>query len=71
MRRVASLSQEVLRVSGPGKQGINRPAEASPHSFPKEQDPSPDAPAPELASPGGKDCHPDLITLSPGFAGPT
>ena len=54
MRRVASLSQEVLRVSGPGRKDINRPAEASPSSFPKEQDPNPDVPTPELVSPGGK-----------------
>lgn len=52
MRRVASLSQEGLRVSDPGKKDINRPAEASPSSFPREQDP--EAPTSELVSPGGR-----------------
>lgn len=55
MRSVASLSQEVLRVSGSGKKDINSPAEASPGSFPKEQDLNPDVPTPELVSPGGKE----------------
>lgn len=55
MRSVASLSQEVLRVSGPGKKDINCPAEASPSSFRKEQDLNPDVPTPELVSPGGKE----------------
>lgn len=55
MRRVASFSQEVLRVSGPGKKDINRPAEASPSSFPKEWDPNLDEPRPELVSHGGQE----------------
>lgn len=54
MRCVASLSQEGLRVSDPGKKDINRPAEASPSSFPREQDPDPEAPTSELVSPRGK-----------------
>ena len=54
MRRVASFSQEVLRVSGPRKD-INRPSEASPSSFPKERDLNLDAPRPELVSLGGQE----------------
>lgn len=68
MRSLASLSQEVLRVSGPGKKDINTPAEASPSSFPKEQDLNPDVPTPELVSPWGEEWHSDLTTVWLGYA---
>lgn len=55
MRRVASLSQEVLRVCGSGKEDIHRPAEASTKLFLKEQNSNPDAPSLELTSPGGQE----------------
>lgn len=67
MRRVASLSQEVLRVSDPGKKDINRPGEASPSSFPREQESKPEAPTSELASLVGKKGPSDLTTMSLGF----